>query len=90
MEGTCVFQNQMIMPEAQIDKLFLSVAGAMPCRARRNTGARQTSVLGVHEPLAYLGAWLAAGMACTSRDEHIAFKPTMVDTQAYAESHGLI
>jgi hypothetical protein len=67
-----------------------SVPGAMPCRARRNTGARQTSVLGVHEPLAYLGAWLAAGVACTSRDEHIAFKPTMVDTQAYAESHGLI
>ena len=29
-----------------------SVPGAMPCRARRNTGAGQTSLLGVHEPLA--------------------------------------
>jgi hypothetical protein len=67
-----------------------SIPGAMPSRARRNTGARQTSVLGVHEPLAYLGAWLAAGPACTTRDEHIALKPTVADTQAYAELRGLV
>ena len=67
-----------------------SNVGGAQCRARRNTGARQTAMLGVHEPLAFLGAWLAAGPACASREEHVALRPTSADTQAYAQEHGLV
>ena len=67
-----------------------SEAGAQPCRLRRNTGARQTAALGVNEPVAYLGAWLAAGPACASREEHVQMKPSVADTRVYAEAHGLM
>ena len=61
-----------------------TLPGAMPC----NTGPRQTGKLGVHEPLGYLGAWLAAGSACVSRKEHMALKPSDADTRAYALRNG--
>ena len=66
-----------------------TLPGAMPCRVRRNTGRRQTGKLGVQEPLAYLGAWLAAGSACASREEHMAVKPSDAETRAYALRSGL-
>ena len=66
-----------------------TLPGAMPCRVRRNTGRRQTGKLGVQEPLAYLGAWLAAGSACASREEHMAAKPSDAETRAYALRSGL-
>ena len=58
--------------------------GSLPCRLRRNTGPRQTAKLGIHEPLAYLCAWLAAAPGCASREEHVAHKPSEEDTRAYA------
>ena len=67
-----------------------SEAGAQPCRLRRSTGARQTAAFGVNEPVAYLGAWLAAGPARASRDEHVQLKPSAADTRVYAEAHGLM
>ena len=52
-------------------------SGAAPCRIRRNTSSRQTATLGSNEPLAYLGAWLIAGRAIATREEHVAVKPTV-------------
>ena len=66
-----------------------TLPGALPCRVRRNTGRRQTSKLGLNEPLAYLGAWLAAGSGCASRDEHMTLKPSDADTRVYAQRCGL-
>ena len=65
-------------------------SGAAPCRIRRNTGSRQTATLGSYEPLAYLGAWLIAGRAIATREEHVAFKPTDLQTREYVESKNWI
>ena len=67
-----------------------SAPGSTPCRVRRNTGLRQTGQLGLHEPLAYLGAWVLAGARCASRAEHMLLKPSDADTRAYALANGLI
>ena len=67
-----------------------SAPGAMPRRVRRNTGLRQIGQLGLHEPLAYLGAWVLAGARCASRAEHMLLKPSDADTRAYALANGLI
>ena len=63
---------------------FHTLPRALPCRARRNTGPRQTARLGVHEPLAYIGAWLERGSSFSSREDHVAFKPSDAETRAYA------
>jgi hypothetical protein len=67
-----------------------SLPGAPPCRVRRNTGTRQTARLGVCEPVAYLGAWLAAAGACATCDEHMLFRPSDADTRAYVVEHRLL
>ena len=64
-------------------------SGAAPGRIRQNTGSRQTATLGSNGPLAYLGAWLIAGRAIATREEHVAFKHTDLQTREYAESKNL-
>ena len=61
-----------------------------PCKLRRNTGHRQTVVLGVKEPLAYLGAWLVAGSKFSSREDHARFKPSATQTREYATSRNML
>ena len=63
---------------------FHTLPRGLPYRPRRNTGARQTVTLGVHEPLAYIGAWLARGPSCWSLEEHVAWRPLHAETRAYA------
>ena len=63
---------------------FHTLPRALPCRARRNTGPRQTARLGGHEPLTYIGAWLERGSSFSSREDHVAFKPWDAETRAYA------
>ena len=89
----CVWRNAA-RPVTIVD-LFVtcpwhSEAGAQPCRARRNTGAKQTAALGAREPVAYLGAWLVARPACAPREEHVRMRPSVADTHACAEAHGLV
>ena len=64
--------------------------GKAPCRARRNTGARQTALLGINEPLAYLGAWLVAGPDFATRAAHVAFKASHEETRDYAVSRHML
>ena len=63
---------------------FRTLPRALPCRARRNTGPRQTARLGVHEPLAYIGAWRESGSSFSSREDHVAFKPSGAEACADA------
>jgi len=66
-----------------------TLPGGMAFRARWGTGRRQTGKLGVNEALAYLGAWLAAGSGCASREDHMTLKPSDADTRAYALRRGI-
>ena len=73
-----------------VTSLWHTKQGQPPCKLRRNTGVRQTATLGVKEPLAYLGAWLATGINFSSREEHARFKPSAAQTREYAESRNLL
>jgi len=64
--------------------------GKAPCRARRNTGARQTALLGMNEPLAYLGAWLVAGPDFATRVAHVAFKASHAETRYFVVSRNML
>ena len=65
-------------------------SGAAPCRIRRNTGSRQTATLGSNEALVYLGVCLIACRAIATREGHVAYKPTYLQTREYAKSNNWI
>ena len=67
-----------------------SERGMPLCRIRRSVGAKQIATLGVHEPLAFIGAWLADASRFATRSDHMAFKPSAAQTRAYAERERLI
>ena len=69
---------------------FHSERGMPLCRIRRSVGAKQIATLGVHEPLAFIGAWLADAGRFATRSDHMAFKPSVAQTRAYAERERLI
>ena len=60
------------------------------CTIRRSVGAKQAATLGVHEPLAFLGAWLAEAGRSATRNDHMTFKPSPAQTRKYAQRRGLI
>ena len=51
---------------------FHSERGMPLCRIRRNVGARQIATLGVHEPLAFIGALLVDADRFDTRSDHMA------------------
>ena len=63
-------------------------ADTAQCSKRRSMGARQTGQFGEREPLAYLGVWLAAARSHSSRDSHMAFKPSPGQVRAYMRKYG--
>ena len=57
--------------------LICSEPGHFECKKHRNVGEGQRQVLGVREPLAFLGAWAQAAIRFPGTAAHIKFTPTM-------------
>lgn len=53
------------------------------CAKKRNVGPDQTKDLGALEPYAYLGAWLKKAALFDLASEHVRFKPSQSEVEAY-------
>ena len=65
-------------------------AACFLCTIRRSVGAKETATLGVHEPLAFLGAWLAEASRIATRNDHMPSNPSLAQGRKYAQRRGLM
>lgn len=59
-------------------------------RKNRNIGETTTRHFGRLEPVGYLGAWCRAAPLCSSREQHMKYRPSMEEVEAYLTSAGLL
>ena len=62
-------------------------AKARRCEKRRNVHADQCRALGPSEPVAFLGAWVAAAHEHPCRETHVKFTPSPEAVRAYFAAH---
>lgn len=64
------------------------VAFKEACKQTRNAGPAQTAIFGDTEPLAFLGARLAAGEQYATREDRLRYTPQEADVVSHAVQQG--